>query len=138
MGSNGPSASRGGREGREGGAYQQAIGAVHGDTARKRVVDGELPDVGGWIVASLGVHITCQVEVDGVLPHQLLPHVLQLNAFQVRRLKAQCELKGGAGVRRVSEVPPISPPVPHPKHAKCLAGPCLSHTADPTHALQVA
>lgn len=74
------------------GTYQQAVGAMDGDAAREGVVDGEVPDVRGWVVAALLVHIPSQVEVDGVLAHQLLPHVLQLHALQMRRREPQREL----------------------------------------------
>lgn len=97
------------RTGRDG-AYQQAVGAVHRDAARERVVDGELADVRGRVVASLLVHVARQVEVDGVLPHQLLPHVPQLHALQVRGLKAQCKLQEG---RRGSEGLERCPRAPH-------------------------
>ena len=65
---------------------------MDGDTAREGVVDGQVPDVCGRVVAALFIHITGQVEVNRVLAHQLLPHVLQLHALQMCRLKAQCKL----------------------------------------------
>lgn len=84
---------------------------MHGDAARERVVDGELPDVGGRVVASPSVHVARQVEVNGVLPHQLLPHVLQLYALQVGRLKAQRELEEGSrGLERSGRRPRLHVP----------------------------
>lgn len=77
---------------REGSAYQQAIGAVDGDAAREGVVDGEALDVCGRVVASPFIHIAHQVEVNRVLTHQLLAHVLQLHALHVCGLEPQCKL----------------------------------------------
>ena len=77
---------------RDGSAYQQAIGAVDSDTAGERVVDGEILDIRGRVVASLFIHVACQVEVNWVLTNQLLAHVLQLHALQVCGLESQCKL----------------------------------------------
>lgn len=55
-------------------------------------MDGEVPDVRGWVVAAPLVHVPGQVEVDRVLAHQLLPHVLQLHALQMRRPEPQRKL----------------------------------------------
>lgn len=85
----------------EAGTYQQAVGAVDGHAAGEGVVDGEVPDGGGRVVASPAVQVPRQVEMDRVLAHQLLPHVLQLHALQVRRREPQCELRARAG--RASE-----------------------------------
>ena len=98
---------------REGGAYQQAVGAMDSDTARERVVDGQVPDVRGRVVASPLVHVACQVEVDRVLAHQLLAHVLQLDALQVGRLEPQRELgeesRESGGVREALPAPELMP-----------------------------
>lgn len=77
---------------REGGAYQQAIGAMDCDAARECMMDGEVPDVCGWVIASPFIYITGQVEVNRVLTHQLLSHMLQLHALQVCCLKSQSKL----------------------------------------------
>lgn len=76
----------------EGSAYQQAIGAVDSDTAGECVMDGEILDIRGRVVAPLFIHVACQVEVDWVLTNQLLAHVLQLHSLQVCGLESQCKL----------------------------------------------
>lgn len=98
-------------------AYQQAVGAVDGDAAGERVVDGQAPDVRGWVVASLLIHISRQVEVDWVLTHQLLPHVLQLHALQVCRLEPQRKLGEESRGQQVCAVLPEPPHwCPHPEN----------------------
>lgn len=94
----------------EEGAHQQSVGAVHGDAAREGVVDGQLADVGGRVVAALLVQVPRQVEVNRVLAHQLLPHVPQLHALQVCRLETQCKLGRETGVRSPGRPTPAGAP----------------------------
>lgn len=74
------------------GTYQQTIGAMDSDAAGECVMNGEVPDVGRGVIASLFIQISSQVEVNWVLAHQLLAHVLQLHALQVGCFKPQCKL----------------------------------------------
>lgn len=62
------------------------------DATGKCVMNGEVPDVGRGVIASLFIQISSQVEVNWVLAHQLLAHVLQLHALQVGCFKPQCKL----------------------------------------------
>lgn len=73
--------------------YQQTIGAMDSDAAGECVVNGEVPDVRRWVIAPLFIQISSQVEVNWVLAHQLLPHVLQLHTLQVGCFKPQCKLQ---------------------------------------------
>lgn len=56
-------------------------------------MDGEVLDVRGRVVAAPLIHVPCQVEVDRVLTHQLLSHVLQLHALQMCGREPQCKLQ---------------------------------------------
>lgn len=91
------------------GTYQQTIGAVDSDAAGECVVDGEVPDVRRWVIASLFIQISSQVEVNWVLAHQLLPHVLQLHTLQVGCFKPQCKLQQ----ENESQKSPKAAPAPH-------------------------
>lgn len=63
------------------------------DAAGECVMNGEVPDVRRWVIASLFIQISSQVKVNWVLAHQLLPHVLQLHTLQVGCFKPQCKLQ---------------------------------------------
>lgn len=60
---------------------------MHSDAAGEGVVNGDPLDVGGGIVAPLLIHVSIHVEVDGVMAHQLLPHVLHLHPINVDSLE---------------------------------------------------
>ena len=75
---------------------------MHSDTAGEGVVDGQIADGGGGIVASLLVHVSVHMEVDRVVTHRLLTHVLQLYTGHMHRLKATLHL-GGRYVGRGGE-----------------------------------
>lgn len=86
---------------------QQAIGAMDCDAARECMMDGEVPDVCGWVITSPFIYITGQVEVNRVLTHQLLSHMLQLHALQVCCLKSQSKLDvapKGIEVKEIADV----------------------------------
>lgn len=61
------------------GTDQQSTGAVDGYTAGKRVVDGEIADRCRWVVTSFLIHVSVHMEMDRVVSHCLLAHVLQLH-----------------------------------------------------------
>lgn len=49
---------------------------MDGYAAGEGVVDGQIADRGGGIIASPLIHISVHVEVDGIVSQCLLPHVL--------------------------------------------------------------
>lgn len=73
-------------------AHQQSIGAMDGHTAGERVVDGQLAHRSGGVVAALLIHVSIHVEVDGIVSHGLLAHVLQLQPRYMHRSKAVLHL----------------------------------------------
>lgn len=80
------------------------------DAAGECVVDGEVPDVRRRVVASLFIQIPGQVEVNWILAHQLLPHVLQLHALHVGCFKPQCKLQQEKESQERPKAAPDPPP----------------------------
>lgn len=78
--------------------HQQAVGAVDGHAARKRVVDGQVTYVGGWVVAPALVHVSIHVEVHWVVAHGLLAHVLKLHPLHVHGFESTLHLVEGQGI----------------------------------------
>lgn len=82
---------------------------MDGYTAREGVVNGQITDKGGGVVASLLIHIPIHMKVDRVVAHGLLAHVQQLHPRHVdspvaslhleenhrHSLKKKSELKSG-------------------------------------------
>lgn len=56
---------------------------MDGYTAREGVVNGQITDKGGGVVASLLIHIPIHMKVDRVVTHGLLAHVQQLHPRHV-------------------------------------------------------
>lgn len=94
------------------GTYQQTVGAMDSDAAGECVMNGKVPDVGRGVIASLFIQISSQVEVNWVLAHQLLPHVLQLHALQVGCFKPQCKLQQESESQKSPKAVPDLPPPP--------------------------
>lgn len=63
------------------------------DAAGEGVVDGGVLHIGWRVVASLLIHISSHMEMNGVMPHCLLAHVLQFQTFNVGSLKIKTNLE---------------------------------------------
>lgn len=73
--------------------HQQAVGTMYGDTAGETVMDGQVLDIGGRVIASSLVHISVHVEVYRVVTQRLLSHVHELHPLDVHCFKTMLHLK---------------------------------------------
>lgn len=59
---------------------QQSIGGMNGDTARKGMMDGQIHDGGGRVIASSFIHISIHMKMNWIVAQCLLAHVLELHS----------------------------------------------------------
>lgn len=83
---------------------QQSVGAMDGDAAGEGVVDGHVTDIGWRAVPSSLIHISIHVEMNGVVTHSLLAHVLELHPGYMNRPEPPLHLD------RIEEMTRITPP----------------------------
>ena len=65
---------------------------MDGQAAGERVVDGQIADGGRGVVASPLIHVSVHMEMDWIVSHRLLAHVLQLHPRDMNRPEAPLHL----------------------------------------------